>query len=376
MEIRKADPIVIEAENNFTKLDSYIRERKAESILLVCGKSIDFLKIGDYFKKFEQNETIKLTRFSEFSPNPSYESVVEGVKRFHTRKCDTVIGVGGGSAMDVAKCIKLFATMNPNENYLKQKIEPNNIKLFAIPTTAGTGSESTQFAVIYENGEKKSVSDKSSIPELVYLDASNLETLPLYQRKVTMMDAFCHALESYWSVRSTAESKGYAKEAIQLILRNYQGYLKNQKEENKQMMRAANLAGKAINIAQTTAGHAMCYKLTTLYGIAHGHAAALCVNQLWEYMICHTEHCVDGRGQAYLKSMFLELANLMGCEGIEQAVWLYRHILNSLELPIPTKKKPQDFTVLCTSVNLERLKNNPIELSAKTIDFFYHQILS
>ena len=147
-----------------------------------------------------------------------------------------------------------------------------------MPTTAGTGSEATRYAVIYFDGEKQSISDYSCIPSAVLMDASVLKTLPIYQKKSTMMDAFCHAIESYWSVNSSEESRQYSRRAIQLIMENKDLYIGNDETGNTQMLKAAHLAGKAINLTQTTAGHAMCYKLTSLYGIAHGHAAALCVS--------------------------------------------------------------------------------------------------
>ena len=91
-----------------------------------------------------------------------------------------------------------------------------------------------------------------------------------------MMDAFCHALESFWSVNSTEESRRYSKEAIELVLENMEEYLLNTTDGNAGMLLAANIVGKAINITQTTARHAMCYKITSLFGCAHGHAAVLC----------------------------------------------------------------------------------------------------
>lgn len=110
-----------------------------------------------------------------------------------------------------------------------------------------------------------------------FLTPGALKTLPAYQRKSTMLDALCHAVESFWSVHATAESKAYSRDALKMIRRYAEDYLANCDEGNAGMLLAANTAGKAINLTQTTAGHAMCYKLTSLYGLAHGHAAALCV---------------------------------------------------------------------------------------------------
>lgn len=366
---------VIMAGMDYGELDEYIQENGIQSMLLVCGQSFSGLKISNYFEKLEAGGKVKVVRFDDFTPNPRYESVERGVEVFRQNNCSAIIAVGGGSAMDVAKCIKLYANMDPAKNFLEQEIVPNGVKLLAVPTTAGTGSEATRYAVIYYQGEKQSVTDDSCIPAVVLMDPSVLKTLPMYQRKATMLDAFCHAVESFWSVNSTEESKAYSKEAIQLILDNKDAYLANLDQGNANMLQAANIAGKAINITQTTAGHAMCYKLTSLYGISHGHAAALCVSELWGYMLAHTEECMDPRGAEYVAAMFKELADVMGCRTARQAAAKFREILVALDLTIPIGKET-DYEILRTSVNPVRLKNNPIRLDVKAIDGIYHKILS
>lgn len=359
----------------YREIDKYINKNEISSIMLVCGNSIKLLDMNKYFQKLQCSNGIKVVRFSEFSPNPLYESVVEGVELLKAEKCELIIVVGGGSAMDVAKCIKIFSNMSPEINYLEQTVIPNDVKLIAIPTTAGTGSEATRFAVIYYKGEKKSVSDESCIPDLVILDASVLKTLPMYQRKSTMLDAMCHALESYWSVNSTKESKEYSKTALKMILNNKDSYLANEEQGNSNMLLAANIAGRAINITQTTAGHALCYKLTGKYGIAHGHAAALCVRALWPYMVGHLDDCLEPRESSYLNQLFQEMAENMECKDINEAIEVYNVFLDSLELGAPRVKNDEDYEELVNSVNVERLKNNPIKLDKKAIRRLYYEIL-
>ena len=218
---------IISAENNYAELDKYIIDSGCKSIMLVCDESLKFLNIRNYFKTVSDRLNISLIRFSNFKPNPLYGSVVEGVRLFNENGCEMIIAVGGGSAMDVAKCIKLYSNMDSSENYLQQKIVPNDIPLIAVPTTAGTGSEATRYAVIYFNGEKQSVAHVSCIPSVVLMDSSVLKTLPEYQKKSTMLDALCHAIESFWSVNSTEESRSYSRAAIQLILKNKDAYLAN-----------------------------------------------------------------------------------------------------------------------------------------------------
>lgn len=365
---------VLTASNDYYELDEYLKTLNCHKIFLVCDSAYKFLKISSYFDSITERLGINIIKFDDFQPNPLYESVVKGVKLFNEFKCDVLIAVGGGSTIDVAKCIKLYSNLNHSENYLKQTIIPNAIPFLAVPTTAGTGSEATKYAVIYYEGAKQSVTHDSCIPSTVLFDISALETLPEYQKKSTMLDAFCHAIESFWSVNSTDESKEYSKKAINLILANYKAYLQNEFDGNKNMLLAANYAGKAINITQTTAGHAMCYKLTSLYGIAHGHAAALCVSVLWPYMIAHTNLCFDPRGSEYLDKVFEELASVMNTNSALEAAQKFIAIFNSLDLKKPVINQ-NDFEILKKSVNPVRLKNNPVALDEEIIDYLYHQIM-
>lgn len=367
---------ILIASETYTELDNYFDQSGVGTILLVCDDSIKFLRLNDYFNTLEDRKGIGVVRFNDFQPNPLYESVVEGVKAFHDNSSELIAAVGGGSAMDVAKCIKLYSNMDKNRNYLEQTIVPNDVPLFAVPTTAGTGSEATRYAVIYYNGEKQSVTHDSCIPSTVLFDASVLKTLPIYQKKATMMDAFCHALESFWSVNSTDESKEYSREAIQLILANKDGYLANDEAANANMLKAANIAGNAINITQTTAGHAMCYKLTSLYGIAHGHAAALCDVKLLPYMIENINKCIDGRGTEYLKNVLDEIAEAMECDTPNEAAENLFFIVSELGLDVPVVKSQEDIDILKKSVNPVRLKNHPIGLTAEDIEGLYREILN
>ena len=333
------------------------------------------MRKNHYYEEIEKS--IPVVRFDGFQPNPLYESVVEGVRLFKEQQCDAIIAVGGGSAMDVAKCIKLYSNMSGDGSegsYLTQVIVPNNIPFLAMPTTAGTGSEATRYAVIYYKGAKQSITSESFIPETVLMDNSALKTLPLYQKKSTMMDALCHAIESFWSVNGTDESKGYSRKAIEMVMENMDGYIANDDRSNANMLIAANTAGKAINITQTTAGHAMCYKITSLFGCAHGHAAILCDRILFPWMIKNTDKCIDPKGEMYLQDVFCEIGYAMGCDSPELAAEKLNDIFIKLELDVPEAVEAQ-YEELKTSVNPVRLKNHPIALDVDTIDALYHDIL-
>lgn len=365
--------MIITGENNYRGLDEWLEGKK--KVLLVCDGSIRFLQ--EFNRKLDQLST-PMVRFSDFQPNPLYESVVKGVEVFRAEDCDSIMAVGGGSAMDVAKCIKLYSNLpgdGENGAWLKAEIIPNSIPFLAMPTTAGTGSEATRYAVIYYSDAKQSITSESFIPETVLMDPNALKTLPIYQKKSTMCDALCHAIESFWSVNSTDESKGYSKTAIQGVLENVDGYLANTEEGNAGMLMAAHIAGKAINITQTTAGHAMCYKVTSLFGCAHGHAAILCDRVLFPWMVENMDKCIDPRGEEYLKAILDEIGHAMGCTDAKAGADKLVEIFGELELEVPTATEEQ-FDLLRTSVNPVRLKNHPVSLDADTIDALYHKILN
>lgn len=369
---------ILTAKDDYAELDQWLRDKGCRRVFLVCDDSLRYLDAFRGHLEEAEKTGITFVSFRDFQPNPLYENVLRGVERFRAEDCDSILAVGGGSAMDVAKCVKLYSRL-PGDGaegaWLRAEYVPNEIPFLAMPTTAGTGSEATRFAVIYYRGAKQSVTSVSFIPDAVLMDPGALKTLPLYQRKATMCDALCHAIESFWSVNSTEESRAFSRAALEGVLRFLDGYLKNTEEGNAGMLLAAHGAGKAINITQTTAGHAMCYKITSLFRAAHGHAAILCDRVLFPWMLQHTDRCADPRGEAYLKGVLAEIGRAMGCETPEAAAEKLEKLFESLELAVPTAT-PEQFEGLKRSVNPVRLKNHPIALDPETIDELYHKILN
>jgi alcohol dehydrogenase class IV len=157
---------------------------------------------------------------------------------------------------------------------------------------------------------------------------------------------------------------------------NWRKYIfENDDEAAKQIMLAANYGGRAINITQTTAAHAFSYKITSLYKLPHGHAVAVCLSEIWEYMIGNTDKCIDKRGQEYLSSIFALISKAMGCESPEQAIAEFRQMMVEMELNNPVAENRGEIEILSNSVNPVRLKNNPVELDLNTIQILYNTII-
>ncbi len=367
--------------NGIAQLPAILKEVGCEKIFLVVDSSYPFLNIKDAIEVLPVKERVI---FSDFTPNPLYEQVCNGIKMLKTSNCDTIIAVGGGSAIDVAKCIKLAVLAKEGNDSLipplvstRVECDGSKIPFIAIPTTAGTGSESTHNAVMYYEGAKQTVTNDGVLPDYAILEPSVLKTLPLYQKKCTMMDALCQGIESWWSVNSTEESYEYSRKTIELIMANWRKYIfENDDEAAANIMLGANYGGRAINITATTAAHAFSYKITSLYKLPHGHAVAVCLPEIWVYMIGHMEKCIDKRGQDYLNGIFNDIAKAMDRGTPSNTIILFREMMKEMELTKPaSSNRDVDLNVLSTSVNPVRLKNNLIALDVQTIRDFYDKIV-
>jgi len=290
--------------------------------------------------------------YDEITPNPKHSEVMTGIMAFENEKCDFIVSFGGGSAIDTAKCINMLQISNAIE--LMDK--PRACHL-CIPTSAGTGSESTCFAVLYIEGEKISVEHDSIIPDYVVLDPFYLTTLPAYHKKSTLLDALCQSIESLWAKGCSPASEVYAFNAMNIIYDNVNGYMDNKQGYALRILQAANMSGTAINISKTTAAHAMSYKLSVVFGLAHGHAVALCLKYIWEHL--------------------LESDNTINNLSVED-YHRYIDLCNKLDISYNFASSGYDDKLigdLVNSVNIARLNNHPVNLSKKELTDIYKKIL-
>lgn len=344
-------------------------------VLGALGARRPLVVTGGHFPRFDikrclDEAGVRYTVFSGFSPNPTSEQVADAVGAFIAGGCDSLVGVGGGSAIDVAKCVKASAGDGGEVRDVRDPVRYSDVPLVAVPTTAGTGSESTHFAVCYVEGVKTSVAGDCLQPDAVLLDPSNLVGLPGYQRRCTMLDALCQAIESHWSIRSSELSRGYSAGAIPVIMGNAMGFLSGDEGAAHDVMRAANLAGKAINLTTTTAPHAMSYKLTSLYGIPHGHAVAMCMPHLWRMLV--------ERGDGEVQRRLGEIAALMTGDASSTAgegLASFERLCSMLGVASTVEGEPGDVDLLAGSVNAQRLANFPLRLSDADIKGVYQEII-
>lgn len=329
--------------NEFKEL--VIKENPSK-VLFVCSSEYD--RYG--YRNALDEININSVAFTAFEPCPEVSSVHNGVEVFKENHCDFMIAVGGGSAIDVAKAIKLFAE--------------SDVRILAVPTTAGTGAEVTRFSVLYNHGDKESVRSWDIIPELQVFDYTALESLPYIQRVVTGLDAFTHAVEAYWSKNATDESRAYSAEALRLFNENFNAYLDDDKSTYEPMMKCSELAGRAINIAQTTACHAFSYKLHKLKGFYHGQAVAICLVYIWKYMLENNSSDMN----LDLLLAEVEVVSDFNPEKLEQ-------LLKDLGLLNDLTMTSQQFEETVNGVNVNRLSNHPVAFAAEDIRKIYSSFI-
>lgn len=209
--------------------------------------------------------------------NPSIEFADAMVEE--ARNCDEVVSIGGGSTIDVGKYVSWSLGL------------PHT----AIPTTAGSGSEVTHYAVLLnDNGQKRTMRDPALLPDSHILDPRLVVSLPPVQTASSGMDAVSQAIESYWSAKAIPASREMARIAIRLGMTNLYLSYKNPNDLclRMNMLMAANLSGRSIGITGTNVCHAVSYPLTRLYGIPHGLTCALTLAE-WIRFFDGNDECAD-----------------------------------------------------------------------------------
>ena len=358
-----------------TYLKEILSDFHPKNIFLVTGKT-SYERSG---AKIILDSILKghnMIHFSDLGANPKISSVEKGIELFKENHCDFVIAVGGGSVMDTGKLINIFAA-NPMEpvDYIKKKmkIESKGKTFVAVPTTSGSGSEATKFAVVNIGKTKSSLENDFIIPDYAIIDYRFTRSLSRYQTACTGMDALGQAIESYWGVNSTEESKKYSVEAIKLIMENLPEAVNNSEEAREHMAKASFLAGKAINITRTAANHAVSYPITSYFNVPHGHAVGLTIPSMIVYNSqVIEEELLDKRGVDYVKKSIKEIINLIGEESAEGASKKITNLMKKIGLSVRLNelgiKTDEDIEIIIENgFNPDRVKNNPRKLTEERL---------
>lgn len=366
-------------------LNPALSKYKAREIFLVTGK--------DSFKTSGAERILKpfiagfgIVHFIYNEPNPKIEDIERGIEIFKTQNPDVVVAVGGGSVIDTAKLISFFGANNikPQDWLLeeKPKIE-KKIPLLAIPTTSGSGSEATPFAVLYIGKEKYSVEHETMLPDCAIVDPRFTMNLPRYITATSGIDALAQAIESYWSIHSTDESKILAAKAIKLIHKNIINAVNEPAPDNRMgMADGAHFAGKAIRLTRTTAVHAISYPITSYFGIPHGHACGLILPSMFHYISDVTsDDIADKRGRKYVIKTLNEIAFLLGETNHINVPNMLTMLLKEIGLEtdfniLGIKTKEDIETIITNGFNPARVRNNPRNLSKRALKYLLHKVFN
>ena len=369
--------------NSFSEsLHQILKEHNLKKIFIFTG-----IRNAKRLKNSKIMENYHYNIFTEFDKNPDVRDVNKAKDLINAYNPDVILAVGGGSTIDIAKQTNVLAAQTNSlmftEQSLSKDISENNLNiknnglpLIAIPTTAGTGSESTQFSVIYINKRKYSIDDPKLLPNFVILDSSFLNGSPTELIATTGMDALTQSIESLWSVNSTEQSRGYATEAIKMIRDTLEeayisGY--DSGDSGEVMLKAANLSGKAINITRTTAPHAISYPLTIHFKIPHGHAVALTLSKFFEINSQTNKYKInDLRGKNHVDSIMKYIFSLFLASSAKECSKNFNKLMDTIGLERNFNKlgieSKADIKKITDNIDPNRIKNNPVEIDKETVE--------
>jgi len=283
-------PDLIKGAGAVTQLPAAIRERGLKTVLVVTDKGLMSLNLlAGLFEALEKTG-IKYVVFDGVQPNPTIDNIEDAVEIYKENGCEGIVAFGGGSPMDCAKaCGARIARPDKSVPQMRGVLKVNRKlpPLFAVPTTAGTGSETTIAAVVSNpiTHEKNAINDNKLIPRVAVLDPELTVGLPKHITSTTGMDALTHAVEAYIGKSNTPATKRYAEKATKMIFDNLYTAYENGKDLDARMnmLEASFFAGVAFTRAYVGYVHAIAHNLGGHYGIPHGLANAVILPYVLDY---------------------------------------------------------------------------------------------
>lgn len=290
-------PELLRGAGSVKQLPEAIKTTGVSKLLLVTDQGITSLGLPDGLVEALQGAGMASVVFDGVQPNPTIDNIEAGLKVYNDEQCDGIIAFGGGSVMDCAKMIGARAT-NPDKSVLDMrggfKIKNGLPPLFAVPTTAGTGSECTLAAVVSnpQEREKFSVASLEIVPTHAVLDPELMLGLPPHITAHTGMDALTHAVESYIGRLVTPFTEENSEKAVKIIFEDLESVYQNGSDEEKRsnLAYASYCAGLAFTRALVGYVHAIAHNLGGLYGVPHGLANAIVLPYILEFS---KEDCRD-----------------------------------------------------------------------------------
>ena len=340
----------------------------AKRTLIVTDETMGKMGLCDKVEKSLREVLEEVDVFDKVESEPTL-AIADEIVRASKHNYDLVVGIGGGSVLDMAK-LASAAAANPEQEASEflgaNKIKNPSVPKILIPTTAGTGSEATPFALVITNGKKKAIASSYNLADVVFIDAAFTATMPPRVTAFTGMDALSHAIEAFLSLGANPLTDSFALEAIRKISNNLEEAFSHGDNLNArmEMSLAAMLAGIAFGNAGVIAGHAIAHAFGARYKVPHGVSAALTLPYIMEY----------NANAPTVGARMKEIATALVGEKIEsaeeaasKAIARVRSMIERLELParlsdldVPREDLPE----LAEDVEKEKgyLKRNPREM--------------
>lgn len=356
------------------RLSSEFKSHDGRPVLLVRGAN-SYRSSGAEALVQSVVSNQELVEWAEFSPNPSIEELRVGLDIARELKPSLILGIGGGSAMDLAKMISaLWERQDGDEVRVAlegETLHSRSSRLVLLPTTSGSGGEATHFAVLYVDGKKYSLAGPALLPDLAIVDWRLTQSATPVQKANSGIDALCQAIESTWAQRASNRSRRLAHKAIGMIAPSLEEFVRhNSSGSARRMSKGSNLAGQAINISQTTASHALAYKLTSHFSVPHGNAVGLTIGALMDFLQNESSR-LEVYQRKLLHRQIRTIRARLRFDSSETATMGFRKLLGSLGLPETLRAagvmEQSDIELLADSVNPQRLANNPVPLSRPDI---------
>ena len=285
-----SEPTLLEGPGSIRKLPEFIKSKGLKKVLIVTDKGLMGLHLLDSLFEELDKAGVEYVVYDGTQPNPSIENIEDARALYVDNNCQGVIAFGGGSPMDCAKAAAARVT-NPKISVRKMrgvlKLHHKLPPFFAVPTTAGTGSETTLAAVVTDTAthEKNAINDIRLKPRFAVLDPELTVGLPPHITSTTGMDALTHAVEAYIGKSNVKSTEEYAEKATKMIFENIEKAYTNGKdiEARDQMLKASFYAGQAFTRAYVGYVHAIAHNLGGQYGVPHGLANAVILPYVLEY---------------------------------------------------------------------------------------------
>ncbi len=319
--------------------------------------------------------------FSEIKPNPTIENVLDGVKAFKESGADSIVAIGGGSAMDTAKAIGIIVE-NPEFSDVRslEGVAPTkNHATFtiAVPTTAGTAAEVTINYVITDVEKKRKFVcvDVHDIPEVAVVDPDMMASMPKSLTAATGMDALTHAIEGYITKGAWEMTDMFHLKAIELISKHLRGACENTEEGREGMALAQYIAGQGFSNVGLGIVHSMAHGLGALYDTPHGVANAIILPTVMEY----NAECTGDKYRDIAKAMGVDGTAEMSIEAARKAaIDAVKKLASDVGIPADLKEivKPEDVQFLSESAFADACRpGNPRDTSVEEIVELYKSLM-